>query len=135
MIKITQVTSHVLCIEAVIRCRCLLPHQTSRFSDCLKHLLAYKHLLQRTLEQRSTPYRRLYIFSNSNTHSLQRPCRSSMPAPATASLHTATDTNRRVRTLTGKEIELDIEPDYKVQHFLNYSSSQPITDTVTRSRG
>jgi len=38
-----------------------------------------------------------------------------------------TDQTNRVRTLTGKEIELDIEPDYKVRQTLHPTIPQPPT--------
>lgn len=42
------------------------------------------------------------------------PC-SSSPPPLNHHLYPLANASRRVRTLTGKEIELDIEPDYKVR--------------------
>jgi hypothetical protein len=58
-----------------------------------------------------------YHTSPTNNKPNRPPCRSSTPPPPLFSKrpHQLTKSAPRVRTLTGKEIELDIEPDYKVR--------------------
>lgn len=97
-----------------------------------------KGQLQRRLQP--TPHSNLHLTTSTTqpnllylaNHEHQVPIPSLPSSPPPASPNPADPNQHRVRTLTGKEIELDIEPEYKVREPFPLLSHAPLYPTYTK---